>query len=179
MSSTAEAGVNECNNRCQIKLSIAVERCIKMFPVTNSDARLNCNNPAVEAEYKCENSCNAIGQKCWDRCFLKANKNWEPCVTNYKDPKDPLRIQCIKDVDNALIKFTASLIAIIGVLAVVLSSVNAQGDPVCIKRCDEAFSGPLGDCILAHPNRPKNPERQKCVGDAYYEWKDCLENCYD
>ncbi|KAF9926347.1 hypothetical protein FBU30_004044 [Linnemannia zychae] len=104
MSSTAEAGVNACNNKCQVKLSLAVERCIKKFPVTDSDARLSCNTPPVEAEYKCEDRCRAAGQKCYSKCFLQANKNWEPCVTKYKDPKDPLRIQCIKDVDNALWK---------------------------------------------------------------------------
>ncbi|KAF9926346.1 hypothetical protein FBU30_004043 [Linnemannia zychae] len=74
---------------------------------------------------------------------------------------------------------TASLIAAIGMLAVALTSVNAQGDPVCIKRCDEAFSAPLGDCILAHPKQPKNPERKQCVEDAHYKWVNCLENCYD
>lgn len=74
---------------------------------------------------------------------------------------------------------TASLIAVVGILAVTLTTVSAQGDPVCIKRCDELFSGPLGACILAHPKRPKNPERKKCVGDAYFEWQDCLENCFD
>lgn len=74
---------------------------------------------------------------------------------------------------------TASLIAFIGMLAVTLTTVNAQGDPSCIQKCDEEFSAPLGDCILAHPKKPKHPERKQCVGDAYYEWVDCLENCYD
>ncbi|KAF9131471.1 hypothetical protein BGW39_001784 [Mortierella sp. 14UC] len=74
---------------------------------------------------------------------------------------------------------TASLIAVIGMLAVTLPSVNAQGDPVCIKTCDEGFSAPLGACILAHPKRPKNPERKQCVADAYSQWVNCLENCYD
>ncbi|KAF9128690.1 hypothetical protein BG015_004303, partial [Linnemannia schmuckeri] len=74
---------------------------------------------------------------------------------------------------------TASLIAVVGMLAVTLTTVSAQGDPVCIKRCDEAFSAPLGDCILAHPKEPKHPERKQCVGDAHYQWRDCLENCYE
>ncbi|KAG0295001.1 hypothetical protein BGZ96_012772 [Linnemannia gamsii] len=74
---------------------------------------------------------------------------------------------------------TTSLIAVVGMLAVAITSVNAQGDAVCIKKCDEGFSAPLGDCILAHPKRPKNPERKQCVADVYFWWVNCLENCYD
>ncbi|KAG0025487.1 hypothetical protein BGZ81_007123 [Podila clonocystis] len=107
LSSTAEAGLNACNNKCHVKLSYAVERCIKKFPVTDSDARLNCNNPPVEAARKCEDRCQGIARKCDERCFLKANADWEPCVTKYKDPKDPKRIQCIKDVEYARIKCNA------------------------------------------------------------------------
>ncbi|CAO3568018.1 unnamed protein product [Mortierella alpina] len=72
---------------------------------------------------------------------------------------------------------TASLIAIVGMLAVGLTSVNAQGDPVCIKKSDEAFSESVGPCILAHPKKPSNPERQQCVSDAYDKWVNNLENC--
>ncbi|OAQ32471.1 hypothetical protein K457DRAFT_16479 [Linnemannia elongata AG-77] len=190
----AEAGIglNACNNKCQVKLSYAAEKCVKKFPVTDSDARLLCNTPPVEAERKCEDRCSKVSRKCSEKCFLKANTDWEPCVTEHKDPIDPKRIQCIKDVQNAYVNNnicdtysnimqlrTASLIAVVGMLTVTLTTVNAQGDPVCIKRCDEAFSAPLGDCILAHPKKPKHPERKQCVDDAYYQWVDCLENCYE
>ncbi|KAG0295000.1 hypothetical protein BGZ96_012771 [Linnemannia gamsii] len=104
LSSTAQAGLNTCNNKCQVKLSYAVGKCIEKFPVTDSDARLNCNSPPVEAERKCEDRCRKIARKCEERCFFKANVDWEPCVTKYKDPKDLKRIQCIKDVENASIK---------------------------------------------------------------------------
>ncbi|KAF9131472.1 hypothetical protein BGW39_001785 [Mortierella sp. 14UC] len=107
LSSTAEAGQNACNNKCQVELSYAVEKCIKKFPVTDSDARLNCNKPPVKAERKCEDRCRRIAIKCSERCFLKANTNWEPCVTKYKNPKDPKRIRCIKDVENARNKCSA------------------------------------------------------------------------
>ncbi|KAG0290244.1 hypothetical protein BGZ97_006218 [Linnemannia gamsii] len=102
----AEAGIglNACNNNCQVKLSYAVEKCVKMFPVTDSDARLLCNTPPVDAERKCEDRCSKVSSKCSEKCFLKANTNWEPCVTKYKDPKDPKRIQCIKDVQDAYVK---------------------------------------------------------------------------
>ncbi|KAF9559065.1 hypothetical protein EC968_006741 [Mortierella alpina] len=74
---------------------------------------------------------------------------------------------------------TASLIAVLGMLAIGLTSVNAQGDPVCIKKADEAFSESVGSCILAHPKKPRNPERKKCVEEVYSKWMDSLENCYD
>lgn len=103
LSSTAEAGtrLKACNNRCQVELSYAVEKCINKFPVTDSDARLRCNAPPVEAERKCEDRCSRISSKCEEKCFLRANANWEPCVTKYKNPIHPKRIQCIKDVQNA------------------------------------------------------------------------------
>jgi hypothetical protein len=74
---------------------------------------------------------------------------------------------------------TATLVVVVSMLAMTLTSVNAQGDPVCIKTCDEKFSATVGDCILAHPKKPKNPERKKCVDDVYFDWVNCLENCYD
>ncbi|KAF9102626.1 hypothetical protein BGX27_010923 [Mortierella sp. AM989] len=101
LSSTAEAGQSECDTRCQVKLSYAVEKCIKKFPVTDSDARLDCNKPPVETERKCEARCRKTALKCFERCLLKANADWEPCVTKYKDPKDSRRIQCINDVEDA------------------------------------------------------------------------------
>lgn len=106
MSSIAEAGIglNACNNKCQVKLSYAAEKCVKTFPVTDSDARLLCNTPPVEAERKCEDRCSKVSRKCSEKCFLKANTDWEPCVTEHKDPIDPKRIQCIKDVQNAYVK---------------------------------------------------------------------------
>ncbi|KAF9283679.1 hypothetical protein BGZ68_005211 [Mortierella alpina] len=102
--STAEAGLRACDNKCQIKLSAAVGKCISRFPIVDSDERLNCNDPPVAAERKCSDHCRAIASKCSEKCFLKANAAWEPCVTDYKDPKDPKRIQCLKDVENARLK---------------------------------------------------------------------------
>ncbi|KAF9559066.1 hypothetical protein EC968_006742 [Mortierella alpina] len=102
--STAEAGQKTCDNRCQVKLSVAVEKCIKRFPIADSDDRLNCNSPPVAAERQCEDRCRAQALKCDAKCFLKANAAWEPCVTQYKDPKDPKRIQCLRDVENARLK---------------------------------------------------------------------------
>ncbi|CAO3568019.1 unnamed protein product [Mortierella alpina] len=104
--STAEAGLRACDNKCQVKLSVAVEKCIKRFPVTDSDDRLKCNDAPVAAERQCEDRCRKIAIKCSERCFLKANAAWEPCVVNYKDPKDPKRIQCLKDVEAARLKCT-------------------------------------------------------------------------
>ncbi|KAG0345113.1 hypothetical protein BG005_001450 [Podila minutissima] len=101
MFSTAEAGLNACTRKCQIRLSIYVERCIKKNTITDSDARLDCNRPVVAAERMCEDQCRTVANKCWDRCFDKANTAWEPCVTIYKDPKDPERLKCINDVENA------------------------------------------------------------------------------
>ncbi|KAG0087821.1 hypothetical protein BGZ93_006773 [Podila epicladia] len=97
----AEAGLNACAHKCQITLSTKIEKCIIKNPITDSDARLDCNRPAVAAERKCEDQCRAIAIKCWDRCFDKANAAWEPCVTAYKDPKVPKRLKCINDVENA------------------------------------------------------------------------------
>ncbi|KAF9946609.1 hypothetical protein BGZ72_000188 [Mortierella alpina] len=168
--STTEAGKGEvCTTKCQVKLSVAVEKCIKNFPVTDSDGRLECNKPLVAALRQCENRCREAAIKCEDKCFLKANAAWEPCVTQYKDPKDPKRIQCLKDAEETRHNM----------VAIGLNSVNAQGDPVCIKKCDEAFSESVGTCILAHPKKPKHPERKECVADVYNTWVNCLENCYD
>ncbi|KAF9941099.1 hypothetical protein BGZ67_005958 [Mortierella alpina] len=104
--STVDAGNKACTNKCQVELSVAVEKCIKKFPTTDSDDRLNCNSPPVAAERQCEDRCRAISLKCSEKCFLKANADWEPCVTQYKDPKDPKRIQCLKDVENVRLKCT-------------------------------------------------------------------------
>ncbi|KAF9965826.1 hypothetical protein BGZ70_004026 [Mortierella alpina] len=185
--STAEADQKACDNRCQIKLSVAVEKCIKQFPVTDSDDRLQCNEAPVAAERKCEDRCRDIAVKCSEKCFLKANAAWEPCVVTYENPTDPKRIQCLRDVEDARLKHllitmkssTASLIAIVGMLAIGLTSVNAQGDPVCIKKADEAFSTTIGPCILAHRKKPRHPERKECVSKAYDKWMDSLENCYE
>ncbi|KAF9283680.1 hypothetical protein BGZ68_005212 [Mortierella alpina] len=74
---------------------------------------------------------------------------------------------------------TTLLIAVVAMLTVGLTSVTAQGDPVCIKKCDEPFSETIGNCILAHPKKPRHPERRKCIDEVYYKWVDCLENCYE
>ncbi|KAF9165810.1 hypothetical protein DFQ26_009334 [Actinomortierella ambigua] len=101
LTSTTEAGVVKCTNKCEVALSKAIDTCIKKNAVTDSDARINCNERIVDAEEKCTERCNDLATKCYAKCDLKANKSWEPCVVKYKDSKDPKRIKCIDDIDRA------------------------------------------------------------------------------
>ncbi|KAG0197015.1 hypothetical protein BGX28_009478 [Mortierella sp. GBA30] len=72
---------------------------------------------------------------------------------------------------------TASLITVFGILAVAVTSAKAQLPPRWTpQECDEAFSSTLGDCILAHPKDPSNPERMECVRFREGVWGSCYFN---
>ncbi|KAF9971369.1 hypothetical protein BGZ73_005718 [Actinomortierella ambigua] len=103
LTSSAEACVVKCTNKCEVTLNKAIETCIKKNPITDSDDRINCNERIVEVDEKCIQRCNDLAFKCYAKCDLKANKDWEPCIIKYKDHKDPKRIKCIDDIDRVRI----------------------------------------------------------------------------
>ncbi|KAF9271930.1 hypothetical protein BGZ68_002893 [Mortierella alpina] len=72
---------------------------------------------------------------------------------------------------------TSSLIALISVLAIAVTSSEAQFPIVNKKKCDEKYSLDIGNCVKAHPKDPGHPERKQCTISAHDGWRYCLNPC--
>ncbi|KAF9165808.1 hypothetical protein DFQ26_009332 [Actinomortierella ambigua] len=99
LTTTTEASLRVCTDKCEHKLSKDAERCIKKHPVTDSDGRLDCNKAIVVVQNKCSKRCKDIWEPCFMKCANKAHRDFEPCILSHEDYKNPERIKCIKAVE--------------------------------------------------------------------------------
>ncbi|KAF9934569.1 hypothetical protein BGZ75_010116 [Mortierella antarctica] len=89
-----------CRDLCT---SFSVGECVKKYSPITSNAGVKCINEAVlPYTGACKDECMKQLRVCDDNCFVVMGPNWESCVDQYTDPKDPKRIQCIKDVEEPL-----------------------------------------------------------------------------